>query len=160
MSEHDIDEIDQRILYLLQEDARNNTNAEISDRVDVSPSTVGKRIKQLETTGIINGYHPDIDYTRVDFPLRILFICTTQITQRTKRIEQIRAIPGVVTVTELMTGEENIHVEVVGQENEDITDLATAIDDLGVAINEEILMKHDYRQPASVFKPGQGPIEP
>lgn len=147
-----MDKVDRQILYLLQEDARNNTNAEISERIGVSPSTVGKRIKQLESSGTINGYYPDIDYDEADFPLRVLFVCSTGITERSTLIEEVRKHPGVVNVKELMTGEDNVHIEVVGQQNEDITRLATVIDELGITINEEILVKNEYPQPTSVFR--------
>lgn len=153
MSDELLDEIDRKILFIIQEDARNNTNAEISDRIGVSPSTVGNRIKQLETSGIIKGYQPDIDYNRAEFPLRVLFVCTTSITERSKLIREVVDISGVVGVKELMTGQDNIHIEVVGSRNEDITTSARAIDDMGIKINEEILVKNEYSQPASVFKP-------
>lgn len=153
MSDELLDEIDRKILFIIQEDARNNTNAEISDRIGVSPSTVGNRIKQLETSGIIKGYQPDIDYNRAEFPLRVLFVCTTSITERSKLIREVVDISGVVGVKELMTGQDNIHIEVVGSRNEDITTSARAIDDMGIKISEEILVKNEYSQPASVFKP-------
>jgi DNA-binding Lrp family transcriptional regulator len=152
MSDSPVDEIDRQILSLLQEEARNNTNAEISDRVGVSPSTIGKRIKRLEEAGIIKGYHPDIDYDRAGLPLRVLFICTTPITDRSDLIQRAIQLPGVVNVKELMNGRENVHIEVVGDHNDEITRLATAIDDLGIAINEEVLVKNDYPQPASIFR--------
>lgn len=50
-----------------------------------------------------------------------------------------------------MTGDENVHIEVVGRHNEDITRLAMAFDDLGISIIEEILVKNEYSYPASVF---------
>lgn len=146
-----MDEIDRQILYRLQDDARNNTNAEISNSVGVSPSTVGKRIKQLETDGVIRGYKPQIDYDQAGFPLHVLFICTASISDRSKLIKKAQEVPGVVNVRELMTGEENIHIEVVGRNNEDITRWATAIDDLGIAIKDEILVKNDCPCPARVF---------
>lgn len=151
MSDYSLDDKDKEILYYLQEDARNNTNAEISEQIGLSPSTVGKRIKRLESEDIIKGYHPDIDYDQADYPLHVPFICTTTITGRADLIQEVLALPGVVNVQELMTGEENVHIEVVGSENDDITELATAIDDLPIDINEEILVKNEYPQPASVF---------
>lgn len=151
MSDRRLDDVDRRILHALQEDARNNTNAEISDRVGVSPSTVGNRIERLEDEGILKGYHPDIDYDRADLPLRVLFVCTTSITERGSLIREALELPGVVNVKELMTGENNVHVEVVGRSNEDVTRVATAIDDIGIRINEEILVKNEHHQPASVF---------
>lgn len=151
MSDYQLDSVDRQILYLLQEDARNNSNADISDRVGVSPSTIGNRIQQLEANGIIRGYQPNIDYDKADLPLRILFICTTSITERADLIQDILDLSGVTNVTELMTGNDNILVEVVGSNNKDITQLATAIDARNVSINEEILIKNSYPQPAGIF---------
>lgn len=152
MNEYVPDDIDRRILSVLQEDARNNTNAAISEQVGVSPSTVGNRIRRLEEVGVIRGYKPDLDYDKADFPLRVLFICTAPIADRADLIGEVRKLPGVVNVRELMTGEENVHIEVVGSHNEDITYHATRIDDLGIDISEEILVKNEYPQPASVFE--------
>ncbi|WP_458208541.1 Lrp/AsnC family transcriptional regulator [Haladaptatus sp. NG-SE-30] len=146
-----LDEVDWQILHLLEEDARNNTNAKISERVGVSPSTVGNRITQLEHNGVIKGYQPEIAYERTLFPFHVLFICTTSITERTALIQQVLEISGVVNIRELMTGGENVHIEVVGNDSEDITRLATSIDDLGIDINEEILIKDVYPQHANVL---------
>ena len=147
-----MDEVDQRILSILQEDARNNINAEISDRVGVSPSTVGKRIRKLEESGVVRGYVPEIDYDRAGYPLHVLFICSVSITERADLLRSALDVRGVVSVKELMTGGGNVHVEVVGADNDDITRLASAIDDLGIAINEEILVKDGHQRPASVFE--------
>lgn len=152
VTDQELDEIDEQILSILQDDARNNTNTLIGERVGVSPSTVGKRIKELERSGIIKGYKPDIDYDEAAFPLRVLFICTTGINERSDLIEEARSLRGVVSVRELMTGKENVHIEVVGQSNQDITHMATAIDSLGIDINEEILVKNEFHDPASVFR--------
>jgi DNA-binding Lrp family transcriptional regulator len=147
-----MDDVDRQILSILEEDARNNTNAEISDRVGVSPSTVGKRLRKLEESGVVRGYFPDIDYDRAGLPLHVLFVCTTAIPEREALLEDALAVRGVVSVTELMTGERNVHIEVVGRHTEDITRLAAAIDDLGITINEETLVRTGYQQPASVFE--------
>lgn len=153
MSDGQRDVVDRRILHLLQEDARNNTNAAISERVSVSPSTVGNRIERLEESGVIEGYRPDIDYDAAGFPLRVLFVCTAPIADRRPLVKDVVALSGVVNVTELMTGENNVHIEVVGSDNEDITRLATAIDRLGITVTDEVLVKSEFPMPANVFDP-------
>jgi Lrp/AsnC family leucine-responsive transcriptional regulator len=50
-----IDDIDQRILVRLQEDGR-ITNHELANRVGLSPSPCLRRVRQLETSGVIGGY--------------------------------------------------------------------------------------------------------
>lgn len=59
------DEIDLRILEMLKEDAR-VANAAIARDVDLAPSAVFQRIRKLEESGVIRGYHADIDPTALD----------------------------------------------------------------------------------------------
>lgn len=151
MSDDGLDDVDQAIIYALQENARDNTNAEISERVGVSASTVGKRIKRLEDSGVIKGYRPEIDYEKAGFPLHVLFVCTAPITERENLIRQTLGIEGVVNVRELMTGESNVHIQVVGASNDEVTRIAHAIDKIGYAVHNEILLRGEYNQPSVRF---------
>lgn len=147
-----LDEIDRIIIRALQEDARKNTNAEISDRVSVSASTVGKRISRLEDSGVIKGYHPDLDYEQAGFPLHVLFICTAPIAERENLIKETLGMDGVLNVRELMTGEENVHIQVIGASNDDITRIAHRLDKMGYSVSNEILMRNEYNQPSVHFE--------
>jgi len=49
------DEVDNRILRLLTDNARAGVR-EIADKLQISPSTVSRRIKRMEDSGIIRGY--------------------------------------------------------------------------------------------------------
>lgn len=147
----DLDDVDRKILYALQEDARNNSNANISDQVGVSPSTVGKRITSLEERGIIQGYSPEINYEKAGLPLEVLFICTAQIAEREALVEAAHEIDGVVNVREIMTGTKNVHIHVVGSSNDDITHIAATLDEHGYEITDEILLRSERDSPASVF---------
>jgi Lrp/AsnC family leucine-responsive transcriptional regulator len=55
-----IDEMDRRILSLLQQDAR-LSNAEIARRVAMAPSATLERIRKLEERGVIQGYELRLD---------------------------------------------------------------------------------------------------
>lgn len=147
-----LDEVDRAILHALQEDARHNSNADISKRVSVSASTVGKRIARLEEEGIIKGHRSEIDYEEAGFPLHVLFICTAKIAERASLIEQTLTLEGVINVRELMTGEGNVHIEVVGATNDDITHIAHALDEMGYRVSDEILMRAEYNQPSIHFE--------
>lgn len=149
---NELDEVDKEILHLIQEDARNNTNSDLAEIIGVSPSTISKRIKKLEDSGVVKGYTPNIEYDIAGFPLRVLFICSAPITERGEVVQDVLDIPGVVNAKELMTGEQNLHIEVVGKQNEDITQLAYEISELGIQIGEEVLVKNEFPKPASVFK--------
>ncbi len=55
-----LDHIDHKILRHLQENAR-ITNAELADRVGLSPTPCLRRLRRLEADGVIKGYHTEID---------------------------------------------------------------------------------------------------
>ena len=55
----EIDEIDGHILQELQRDAR-QANTALAKKVGVSPSTVVNRIRALESSGVLRGYHADV----------------------------------------------------------------------------------------------------
>lgn len=55
-----LDHIDHKILRHLQENAR-ITNADLADRVGLSPTPCLRRLRRLEADGIIKGYHTEVD---------------------------------------------------------------------------------------------------
>lgn len=152
MGSYTLDEVDRTILHALQEDARQNTNAAISERVSVSASTVGKRISRMEDEGVVRGYQPNIDFEEAGFPIQVLFICTASIAERQSLIENTLGIDGVINVRELMTGEQNVHIQVIGSSNDDITRIAHELDNMGYAVNDEILMRDEYNKPSVHFE--------
>jgi len=152
MDDPGLDEIDRIILHALQEDARHNTNAAISERVSVSASTVGKRIARLEEQGIIKGHRSEVDYEAAGFPFQVLFICTASIADRADLIDRTLELDGVTNVRELMTGQDNVHIQAVGASNDDITRIAYELDDLGYTVSNEIMMRAEYNRPSVHFE--------
>jgi Lrp/AsnC family leucine-responsive transcriptional regulator len=55
-----MDQIDARILEALQEDAR-CSRAALARRIGMSPAAVHERVKRLERSGLITGYHAHLD---------------------------------------------------------------------------------------------------
>ena len=55
-----LDQIDRKILHHLQENAR-ITNADLAEKVGLSPTPCLRRLRRLETEGIIKGYRPEIN---------------------------------------------------------------------------------------------------
>jgi Lrp/AsnC family transcriptional regulator, leucine-responsive regulatory protein len=60
-----LDDIDLRILQLLQRDAR-MANAAIARDVELAPSAVFQRIRKLENEGVIQGYNARLDPGSLD----------------------------------------------------------------------------------------------
>lgn len=67
----ELDRYDQHILQLLQEDGR-ITNQELADRIGLSPSPCLRRVRTLEESGIIAGYHAVLDAKKLGFSLMAL----------------------------------------------------------------------------------------
>lgn len=65
-----LDKIDQRILETLQADGR-VANVELAERIGLSPTSVGERIKRLQRDGFIEGYGARLDPQRLGLGLLV-----------------------------------------------------------------------------------------
>lgn len=72
-----IDEMDRRILSLLQQDAR-LPNAEIARRVGMAPSATLERLRKLEERGVILGYECRVDPRKLGLGLTAFIFITAQ----------------------------------------------------------------------------------
>lgn len=68
-----MDKVDSRILEELQTDARLSFN-ELSRRVRLSAPAVAERVRRLEATGVITGYHARVDLGRVGRPVQAVVV--------------------------------------------------------------------------------------
>ncbi len=66
----DIDDTDKQILRLLQTQARMSIT-ELAERVNLSATPCARRIKRLEDSGIITGYHTQSDAQKLGYPLAV-----------------------------------------------------------------------------------------
>lgn len=148
-----LDEIDRRIIYALQQDARNISAPMVADEMDVSPGTIRNRIDQLEDASIIKGYHADIDYERCESRLTNLFVCNTSASERENLARKALTVPGVVNVRELRTGRGNLQIKAVGEEMSDLTRIAHQLSKLGLEIEDEDLIQEEYFTPYEPFGP-------
>lgn len=69
----DIDAIDRRIIIELQEDGR-MTNVELARRAGISAPPCLRRVRRLEETGIIRGYHAETDPQKLGFAITFFVI--------------------------------------------------------------------------------------
>ncbi len=65
-----LDEIDLEILRILQIDSR-LTNAELSERIVLSPTSCLRRVKRLEAEGFIQGYRATVDRNKVGLAVMV-----------------------------------------------------------------------------------------
>jgi DNA-binding Lrp family transcriptional regulator len=62
-----LDDIDRKLLTLLQQDSR-LTNAELAERVALSPSSCLRRLHLLLESGLVSGTHLVLDQKQAGFP--------------------------------------------------------------------------------------------
>lgn len=144
METADIDNLDRCILYCLQEDARRTSASTIAERVDVSARTVRNRIERLEDAGVIRGYQLDVDYETAGYQLHTLIICTAPVADREQLARDAIEVPGVVDVIEIMTGAQNLFVEVIGTDGDDLSRITRDLNELGLEINDEDIIRSEH----------------
>jgi len=69
----DLDKTDKLILEILQSDAR-ITNAELAERISLSPTACLKRVKKIEASGIIKGYKAVLDPEKLGYNIHGLVL--------------------------------------------------------------------------------------
>lgn len=156
---YDFDELDRRIIYYLERDARNTSAPDVADEMDVSPGTVRNRIGKLEDAGVIRGYHADVDYERVEGRLTNIIRATASASERPHMAQRALEVPGVVGVREVMGGRGNLAVTVVGTDTDDLSRIARKLTNVGLEIEDEALLQDEHHRPYGPFGPGDG-VEP
>lgn len=151
MTESSIDEIDRRIVHALQGDARHASASDIAESLDVSARTVRNHIKQLEETGVIQEYDVNVDYEAAGYQLHTLIVCTAPIHEREEVARRALEVPGVVGVREIMTGEENVHVEAVGIDGNDLSRIGRDLQEIGLHVADEDIIRNEYSTPFDAF---------
>jgi Lrp/AsnC family leucine-responsive transcriptional regulator len=100
-----MDEIDRKILKVLQADAR-VSHQELAERVGLSASPCARRIKRLETGGFIAGYSARIDEAKLGFGFSV-FVSVRLDQQVDSRLQDFeRSVTDMSEVVDcwLMTG--------------------------------------------------------
>src|SRR4028118_1294028 len=112
-----INEIDNKILNIIQKDAR-ISNAEIARQVGLAPSAVLERLRKLEERGVIRGYAAEIDAMQVGFGLTaFVAVRTNECCSETDKF--LAAIPQVLEVHDV-AGEDSYLLKVRVKNTEEL----------------------------------------
>lgn len=116
----DIDATDRRILGVLQKDGR-ITNAQLSERVNLSPSACHRRVQRLEEEGLIAGYVALLDARRMGRPTTVFVEITLQ-GQADEVLDaferEVARVPDLLEC-HLMAGTADYLLKIVAQDTED-----------------------------------------
>lgn len=106
-----IDELDGRLIRLLQNDARQTIKG-LADQLGIAPSTALERIRSLQRRGIVTGYHAQVDPAQVGRSLQALV--SVRMNPKTdavleRFIDHVWSLPETMSVT-LLSGVDDVQV--------------------------------------------------
>ena len=96
-----LDEIDKKIIKVLQDDARTSLR-KISELVKVSLGTVSNRVKKMEKNGVIKGYSVILDPDQIGWELNVVIglrIQKGRLIEIQEKIAKDSRVHGVYDVT-------------------------------------------------------------
>ncbi len=116
----ELDATDRRILMVLQKQGR-MTNAELSERVNLSPSACHRRVQRLEAEGYIADYVALLDARKLGRPTTV-FVEITLSGQADEVLDaferEVKRVPDILEC-HLMAGTADYLLKVVAQDTED-----------------------------------------
>jgi len=108
-----MDTTDHQLLEALQNDAR-VSYAELGRRVGLTPPAVAERVRRLETSGIISGYHAQVDLKKAGYGL-VAFIRLSSAPELAKQLGRIAAETPEVLEFHHVTGTEGFVLKVAAR---------------------------------------------
>jgi Lrp/AsnC family leucine-responsive transcriptional regulator len=114
VAQHNADRVDRAIVSRLQIDGR-LPNVDLAEAISLSPSACLRRVKALESSGIIAGYRAEVDRVRAGLGLTVFIELKVEShsQQTSAQLEAaLTAIPAVVACY-LISGTADFFVEVV-----------------------------------------------
>jgi DNA-binding Lrp family transcriptional regulator len=118
-----VDDVDRRLLRELAADARIPNNA-LAQRVGIAPSTCLGRVRALRETGVIRGYHADIDPAALGRPIQAMIAVRLQSHARghiPAFMAKIATLPEVLNVF-FLGGADDFHVHIAATSTDNLRD--------------------------------------
>jgi DNA-binding Lrp family transcriptional regulator len=121
------DEIDMRILALLQENGR-MTNVELAERVGLTAPPCLRRVRALEESGAINGYHAALESSALGYNLTVFAMVSLRSQAETdlKAFEALVAEIPEVRECHMLNGEIDFILKIVATDLQSFQTLLTS----------------------------------
>jgi len=150
-----LDGVDRKILRVLQREGR-ISNAELSERINLSPTPCLRRVKKLEDAGVIGRYVAELDPAKLGLKVSAYVFVRLErnSTVNAERFEEAIRTLQQVEECSVLSGEYDYLVKVVAEDLEDyerfIKQRLAAIEEVDT-INTTIILKQVMsRQPLPV----------
>lgn len=133
-----IDQYDQKILQLLQQEAR-MSHAEIGRQVHLSQPAVSERIKRLEQQQIIRGYRADINVKALGYEITAMIRLSTQ--QGRPYAQYVANCPEIIDCY-TVTGEDGAVMRVLATDVEHLQRIINQLNAYGSTSTAIVLTTH------------------
>ncbi|MDB5525653.1 MAG: Lrp/AsnC family transcriptional regulator [Rhizobium sp.] len=115
-----LDNIDISILRILQQNGR-ISNADLAEKIGLSPSSCSRRLDILEKAGVISGYYAQVSHKALDYKMMVIvhISLSGQFAKTLSEFEAaVKRVPNIL-VCYLMSGEYDYILRVACKDLED-----------------------------------------
>ncbi len=112
-----LDLADRKILRELCHDAR-VSNAQLADRVHLTPTPCLRRVRKLEASGVVRGYRADLDHVALGYRVKALvFVKLARYSESNARLfeQAVKALPSVLECS-VVAGQYDYVLKVVARD--------------------------------------------
>lgn len=142
-----MDKIDEKILNILQKDAR-VSNKHIAEKVHLSPPAVTARINKLESIGIIEGYSTVINAKKMDKNIMARINLIQIRGTRDQIVDVLNANPNVINY-EHITGRYTLSVKVLVSQTSELEETIDMLRKFGTT--ETLIILSTTRVDKSIY---------
>lgn len=108
-----VDNTDLKLLEILKENSRLSF-ADLGRKINLSPSSVRERVQKMEDEGVIKKYDIEIDNKKIGYDLEAFILVKVFPGKLKYVIDKVKEFPE-ITAAHRITGNQNIHLKVVVQ---------------------------------------------
>ena len=122
-----LDQIDRKLLAELQAEGR-VTNVELAQRVGLTAPPCLRRVRTLEESGVIKGYHAEIDASKLGFAITVFALVSlkSQAEEALRQFEDhMRGLPE-VRECHMLNGEIDFILKIVSQDLQSFQEFLTS----------------------------------
>ena len=122
-----LDDIDRRLLASLQDDGR-MTNVDLAAKVGLTPPPCLRRVRGLEDSGVIRGYHADLDAAKLGYTITVFAMVSlkSQAEDALRQFEDhMRSLPE-VRECHMLNGEIDFILKIVSRDLQSFQEFLTS----------------------------------
>lgn len=124
-----MDQIDRRIISILQKDARTSLKT-LSESCFISSPAIAARITRLEKSGVIANYQTTVDYQKLDYHVKAFIWVQLNPNQKKEFYPYVASIPNILECN-CVTGDYSELLEVVFESTEALDSFVNDLQQFG-----------------------------